>query len=109
MIPCVQTSLRRACAVLLLSLFALPAAAEPVTHQFAGQVTSFTGPLDLSSVFSLGQAVTIECTVERATTAEPQDAYVTAYTNPVTMLTFTIGSWSGGGTPSISNATVTND
>jgi hypothetical protein len=109
MIPCVRSSLRRACAALALFVLASPAGAEPVTHQFAGQITSFGGALDLSSVFSLGQAVTLDCTVERSTAAEPQDAYVTAYTNPVTVLAFTIGSWSGGGTPSISNATVTNN
>lgn len=100
--PCVRTAL-------VLLLVAHPAAAEPVTHQFAGTVTSYGGALDLSSVFPLGQAVTVDCTVERATTPEPQDAYVTAYTNPVTMLAFSIGSWSGSGTPPISNATVTNN
>ena len=96
-------------AVLLLLLFASRAGAEPVTHRFTGQITSFGGTYDLSSVFSIGQAVTLDCTVERSTTPEPQDAYVTGYTNPVTMVAFTVGGWSGGSAPSISNATVTNN
>jgi hypothetical protein len=95
MIPCVRSSLRRACAVLVLLFVASRAGAEPVTHQFTGQISSFGGTLDLSGLFSIGDAVTLDCTVERATTPEPQDAYVTAYTNPVTMVTFTVGSWSG--------------
>ena len=109
MIPCVRSSLRRACAALALLFLASQAGAEPVTHQFAGQITTLGGSLDLSGVFSIGQPVTLDCTVERDTPGVPQDAYVTAYTNPVTMVAFTIGSWSGGSAPSSSNATVTND
>jgi hypothetical protein len=105
MIPCVRSG---TCAVLLLA-FASTCGAEPVTHQFTGQITSFGGSLDLSALFSIGDAVTLDCTVERSTTPEPQDAYVTAYTNPVTMVAFTVGSWSGGGAPASSNATVTNN
>ena len=106
MIPCVKSV---ACAVLVVVLAASRAGAEPVTHQFTGQITSFGGSLDLSAFFSIGDAVTLDCTVERSTTPEPQDAYVTAYTNPVTMVTFTVGSWSGGSAPASSGATVTNN
>ena len=110
MIPCVRSSLRRTCAVFFIAaLSAFPAGAEPVTYQFTGQISSFGGTLDLSSLFSVGDAVTLDCTVERATTPEPQDAYVTAYTNPVTLVTFTVGTWSGGGVPASSGATVTNN
>jgi len=106
MIPCVRSGI---CAVLVLAaLSASRAGAEPVTHQFTGQITSFGGSLDLSALFSIGDAVTLDCTVERSTTPEPQDAYVTAYTNPVTMVAFTVGSWSGGSAPASSGATVTN-
>lgn len=103
MIPCVRS------AVLVLLLSAAAAQAEPVTHQFTGQITSFGGALNLSSLFSIGDAVTLDCTVERSTTPEPQDPYVTAYTNPVTMVAFTVGSWSGGSAPASSGATVTNN
>ena len=103
MIPCFLL-------VLLTAFLVAPRAhAEPVTHRFVGQVTTLGGPLDLSGLFPLGQAVTLDCTVERTTTGVPQDAYVTAYTDPVTAVAFTIGSWSGGSAPSSSNATVTND
>jgi hypothetical protein len=103
MIPCVRS------AVLVLLLSAAAAQAEPVTHQFTGQITSFGGALNLSSLFSIGDPVTLDCTVERSTTPEPQDPYVTAYTNPVTMVAFTVGSWSGGSAPASSGATVTNN
>jgi len=106
MISCVKSV---TCAVLVLVLAASRAGAEPVTHQFTGQITSFGGSLNLSSLFSIGDPVALDCTVERATTPEPQDAYVTAYTNPVTMVTFTVGSWSGGSAPASSGATVTNN
>ena len=66
-------------AVLVLLLVASRAGAEPVTYQFTGQISSFGGSLNLSSLFSIGDAVTIDVTVERTTTPEPEDAYVTAY------------------------------
>jgi hypothetical protein len=94
MITCVRLSLRWTCAALVLLptvLVVPPAAAEPVTHHFVGTVTTLGGTLDLSGLFALGQAVTLDCTVERATTPVAQDAYVTAYTDPVTMVAFTIG------------------
>ena len=107
MIPCLRSG---TCAVLVLAvLTASRASAEPVTHQFTGQITSFGGALNLSALFPIGDPVTLDCTVERSTTPEPQDAYVTAYTNPVTMVAFTVGSWSGGGVPASSGATVTNN
>jgi len=105
MIPCVRSGV---CALLVLAVVGR-AEAEPVTHQFTGQISSFGGSLNLSSLFSLGDPVTLDCTVERSTTPEPQDAYVTAYTNPVTMVAFTVGSWSGGSAPASSGATVTNN
>jgi len=97
----------------VLALAAPRAQAEPVTHQFVGQLTTITnaasGFLDLTGVFTMGAAVTLDCTIERSTPGLPQDAYVTGYTDPVTMVTFTIGSWSGGSAPSSSSATVTNN
>lgn len=110
--PCFRFRPGRAGAALALLaavLFAPVALAEPVTYQFTGQVTTLGGPLDLSGLFSLGQAVTLDVTVERATAGVPQDAFVTAYTDAVTQVAFTVGSWSGGGAPASSNTTVTND
>jgi hypothetical protein len=116
MIPRVRFSQPRTPAVLLLlaALLAAPRAeAEPVTHQFVGTITTITngsaGMLDLTGTFTMGAAVTLDCTVERSTPGVAQDAYVTAYTDPVTMVAFTIGSWSGGGAPSNSGVTVTNN
>jgi hypothetical protein len=60
-------------------------------------------------MFTMGAAVTLDCTIERNTPGVPQDAYVTSYTDPVTLVAFSIGGWSGGGAPSTSSATVTNN
>jgi hypothetical protein len=79
MIPCVRSGV---CALLVLAVVGR-AEAEPVTHQFTGQISSFGGSLNLSSLFSLG--------------------------DPVTMVAFTVGSWSGGSAPASSGATVTNN
>jgi hypothetical protein len=112
MIPCV----RPVCAalVVLAAVLSPPrAGAEPVTHRFVGQLTTITngsgGMLDLTGLFTLGQAVTLDCTVERATTGVDQDAYVTSYSDAVTDVAFSIGGWSGGSAPSTSTVTVTND
>jgi hypothetical protein len=84
-----------------------------VTHHFTGQVTSRTtggsGTLDLTSVFPLGQAVTLDCTIEVSTPPATQDAYTASYNNAATALSFTVGSWSGSGTPPSTLTTVTND
>ena len=99
----------RIVAALVLLLLASRAGAEPVTHRFTGQVTSYGGALNVSSLFPPGTAVALDCTVERTTTGVPEDAYVTAYTDAVTMVAFTVGSWSGGSAPSTSSAKVTNN
>ena len=96
-------------AVLLLLVLAPRALAEPVTHRFTGQVTSFGGALGLSSLFPAGTTVTLDCTVERNTPGVPEDSHVTTYTDAVTMVAFTVGSWSGGSAPSSSNATATDN
>lgn len=103
----------RALGFMALMLAAPQAQAETVTHQFTGTLTTVTDgsgvTADLRSLFSLGQAVTLEYTIERTTPAEPQDAYTSGYTGAITSLSFTIGSWSGTGTPAYSFTTVTND
>jgi len=119
MIPRSQSRLRRTCAALVLlpTLLAVArvgkASAEPVTHQFVGQITTITngtgGLLDLTGVFTMGAAVTLDVTIERGTPPVPVDAYVTGYTDPITLIAFSIGSWSGGSAPTISGATVTNN
>lgn len=96
-----------------LVLLAPRAQAETVTHQFTGQLTTITNgsgfSADLTGLFTLGEAVTLEYTIERNTTAEPQDPYTDGYTGAITSLTFTIGSWTGTGTPAYSFTTVAND
>ena len=90
-----------------------PARAEPVTHQFTGQLTTITdgsaGRLDLRSVFSLGQAVTLEYTIERDTPPTDEDPYTDGYTDGISQLSFSIGAWSGSGTPGYSRMTVTDN
>jgi hypothetical protein len=98
----------------LATLFLVPAAsAEPVTHQFTGTVTYRTtgGPttLDLTSVFPLGTAATLYCTIERSTPPSSEDAYTATYTDAVTHLSFSIDTWGGSGTPPSTTTTVTND
>jgi hypothetical protein len=104
---------RRALVFVALLLAAPRAQAEPVTHQFTGQLTTITngsgGLLDLTGVFTLGQAVTLDYTIERDTPAEQQDPYTSGYTNAITALAFSIDSWSGSGTPAYSFTTVAND
>jgi len=104
---------RHALALFALVLAAPQAHAEPVTHQFTGQVTTITNgsgvTADLRGFFTLGQAVTLEYTIERNTTAEPQDPYTDGYTGAITSLSFSIGSYTGSGTPGYSFTTVTND
>jgi hypothetical protein len=95
-------------------LLAAPRAqAELVTHQFTGQLTTITNGsgnlLDLTGVFTLGQAVTLEYTIERDTPPVQQDAYTSAYPDAITALAFSIDTWSGSGTPSSSSTTVSND
>jgi hypothetical protein len=107
--PCVRSASAPFVLAVLAVLSVTRAGAEPVTHQFTGQITSFGGSLNLSSLFSIGDAVAVEYTIERSTTPEPQDAYVTAYTNPLTNVSFTVGTWSGGSAPASSGATVTNN
>lgn len=98
----------------LATLFLVPAAsAEPVTHQFTGQVTFRTtgGPttLDLTSVFPLGTPTTLDCTIERSTPPSGQDLYTATYTDAVTNLSFSVDTWGGSATPPSSTTTVTND
>jgi len=98
----------------LATLFLVPAAsAEPVTHHFTGQVTFRTtgGPttLDLTSVFPLGTAAILDCTIERSTPPSAQDFYTATYIDAVTHLSFSIDTWGGSATPPSSTTTVTND
>jgi hypothetical protein len=108
------TRFRDRCALaFVLLLVALPAGAEQVTHQFTGQLTTITdgsaGRLDLRSVFSLGQAVTLEYTIERGTSPTEHDPYTDAYTDGISALSFSIDAWSGSGTPIFSLMTVTDN
>jgi len=100
----------RALVFLALMLAAPQAQAELVTHQFTGQLTTVTNgsgvTLDLTGLFTLGQAVTFEYTIERDTPADVQDPYTSAYTGAVTALAFSIESWSGSGAPDYSLTTV---
>jgi hypothetical protein len=95
-------------------LLAAPRAeAEPVTHRFTGQLTTITNgsgnSLDLTGLFTLGQAVTLDYTIERSTAAVPQDAHTSAYTDAIMALAFSIDAWSGSGTPATSITTVTDN
>lgn len=95
-------------------LLAAPhAQAEPVTHQFTGQLTTITGgsggSLDLTGVFTLGQAVTLDYTIERDTEPAEHDPYTSSYTDAITTLSVSIGSWSGSGTPAFSFTTVSDN
>jgi len=109
------TRFRRPHALALLALvFAAPGArAETVTHQFSGQITTITNgsgvTADLTGLFTMGQAVTLEYTIERNTPASPQDPYTSGYTGAITSLSFSIGSWSGSGTPAYSLTTVVDN
>jgi len=100
--------------VLAALLLAVPRAqAELVTHQFTGQLTTVTDgsgvTADLTGLFTVGQAVTFEYTIERTTPPVPQDPYTSGYTDALTALSFTIGSWSGSGTPDYSFTTVVDN
>ena len=103
----------RALALVAVVLAAPQAWAETVTYHFTGQLTTITngsgGTADLTGIFSLGQPVTLEYTIERSTPAEPQDPHTSGYTGAITALSFSIGSWSGSGTPGYSFTTVLND
>jgi hypothetical protein len=100
----------RALVFVVLTLTAPRAQAELVTHQFTGQLTTITNgsgfTADLTGLFTLGQAVMLEYTIERDTPPEPQDAYTSGYTGAITALSFSIGTWSGSGTPDYSFTTV---
>ena len=100
-------------ALVALLLAAPRAQAETVTHQFTGHLTTITNgsgvTADLTGLFTLGQAVTLDYTIERTTTPEPQDPHTSGYTGAITALSFSIGSWSGSGTPGYSFTTVVND
>jgi hypothetical protein len=103
-------SFRRALVFVALLLAAPRAQADVVTHQFTGQVTTVTDgsgvTADLTGLFTLGQAVTLEYTIERDTPPVAQDPYTSGYTDAITALSFSIGSWSGSGTPAYSFTTV---
>jgi hypothetical protein len=97
-----------------LVLLASGAQAETVTHQFTGHLTTITDgsggtTADLTGLFTMGEAVTLEYTIERSTTAEPQDPHTSGYTGAITTLSFSIGSWSGSGTPGYSFTTVVDN
>jgi hypothetical protein len=104
---------RRALVLVALVLAPPRARAETVTHQFTGQITTITNgsgfTADLTGLFTIGQPVTLEYTIERDTAAEPQDPYTSGYTGALTALSFSIGSWSGTGTPSTSFTTVVDN
>ena len=104
---------RLALAFVALLLVAPRAQAETVTHQFTGQLTTITngsgGLLDLTGVFTPGQAVTLDYTIERATPPVQQDPYTSAYSDAITALAFSVGTWSGSGTPAYSNTTVSDN
>jgi hypothetical protein len=101
---------RGALVFLALTLAVPRAQAELVTHQFTGQLTTITNgsgvTADLTGLFTLGQPVTLEYTIELDTPPEPQDPYTSGYTGALTALSFSIGSWSGSGTPAYSFTTV---
>lgn len=90
-----------------------PARGETVSHHFTGQLTTITNgsgvTADLTGLFTLGQPVTLDYTIERNTTAVPQDPYTAGYTGALTTLSFSIGSWSGSGTPGYSLTTVVDN
>jgi len=96
-----------------LVLFAIPASAEPVTYHFTGTVTFVTdgtfGSYDLRGQFANGQAVTMDMTVERATTGSQSLPYLTTYANPVTDLAATIGTYVFTGTNPFGSIGVVND
>ena len=96
-----------------LALAAPRAQAEPVTHQFTAQLTTITNgsgfSLDLTGIFTIGQAATLDYTIERDTPGVPQDAFTTGYSNAITALAFSVGTWLGSGTPSFSSTTTTNN
>jgi len=106
------SSFRCGCALVLVALtFAAPRAqAELVSHHFTGQLTTISngsgGLLDLTGLFTIGQAVTLDYTIERDTPPEAQDPYTSGYTGAITSLAFAIGSWAGSGTPAYSFTTV---
>ena len=89
------------------------AQAEPVTHHFTGQLTTITngsnGLLDLTGLFTLGQPVTLDYTIERGTKATEHDPYTSAYTDAITTLSFSIDTWSGSGTPGFSFTTASDN
>jgi hypothetical protein len=105
---------RYGCALVFVALMlAAPRAeAELVTHTFTGQLTTITNgsgvTADLTGLFTLGQAVTLEYTIERTTPPTQQDANTSAYTDAITALSFTIGTWTGSGNPT-SVTTVTDN
>ncbi len=104
---------RSALGIVALLLVAPRVEAEEVTHRFTGALTTVTNgsglTADLTGLFSLGEAVTFEYTIERNTTGVPQDAYVTGYQDALTAFAFSIGSYAGSGTPTYSLTTVTNN
>ena len=104
---------RRALVFMTLLLAAPPARAELVTHQFTGHVTTVTNgsgvTADLTGFFTVGQSATLEYTIERTTTPEPQDPYTSGYTGAITALSFSIGSWTASGAPGYSFTTVVNN
>lgn len=104
---------RSALVLVVLVLAAPRVGAEPITHQFTGQLTMMTDGsglfLDLTGVFSLGQPVTLDYTIETDTPSVPEDAYTAGYTDAITALSFSIGSWTGSGTPGYSLTTVTDN
>lgn len=104
---------RRALVFVALLLAAPRAQAEVVTHQFTGQLTTVTDgsgvTADLTGLFTVGQAVTFEYTIERDTSPVAQDPYTSAYTDALTALSFSVGSWSGSGTPDYSLTTVVDN
>lgn len=108
-------TVRRFRPVVLLAvvLVAPRAEADPVTHRFSGQLTTITDgsgvTADLTGLFTVGQSVTLEYTIEQSTTPEPQDPYTSGYTGALTALSFSIGSWSGSGTPDYSFTTVVDN
>jgi hypothetical protein len=113
MSPVLPAVVRTALVLVALVSAAPRAEALPVTHQFTGTLTTITDgsgvTLDLRGVFTMGAPVTLDVTFERDTPPVIQDAYVTAYVNPITNIDFSISSWSGSGAPGSSNATVTNN
>ncbi len=109
------TKIRSRSALILVSLLLVAprVQAEEVTHQFTGVLTTVTNgsgnTADLTGLFSLGQAVTFQYTIERNATGVPQDAYVTGYQDALTEFAFSIDTWAGVGVPTFSLTTVTNN